>query len=414
MAAFAYLMGYTAVQPHLAAAFHDGQPAFLLLKPVILYHSPSLHLHGGDATLRIYNGHVKNLRPIDDLFSDTKNGHLLTRAIIETIHESLLVVDKDLRVLAASPSFYTAFKVEPSETEGHLIYELGNGQWDIPVLRKLLEDVIPKGIAVDAFEVEHDFPSIGKRTMLISSREIMYENDRRKSLLTIYDVTNHRAIESQKERLGIQKDLLLKEMRHRVANSLQLIASILLIKAGIVESEDTKRHLEDAHERIMSIATVQRQLDPISMGEEIQVAGYLKALCVSLARSMVGGRRPITIGVNADEGTVSSEAAISFGLLTTELIINAIKHAFPNNRAGTVLVTYESRGLSWILSVADDGVGQEESYAPAHKGLGTSIVSALADQLKATTEVDSGPRGTKVSFMHVAPMLERFSAVTVA
>jgi two-component sensor histidine kinase len=310
----------------------------------------------------------------------------------------------DLRVLVASPSFYTAFKTLPSDTEGKLVYDLGNGQWNIPELRGLLKGVIPDHATLDAFEVEHDFPAIGRRTMLLSSREIRYENGKKKSLVTIYDVTERRKLEADAKRLIKQKDLLLKEMRHRVANSLQLIASILLIKAGIVESEETRKHLEDAHERIMSIATVQKQLDPVSLGEEIAVAPYLTSLCASLARSMVGGRRPITISVIADGGTVSSEAAISFGLLTTELIINAIKHAFPDNRPGKIIVMYESRQSAWTLSVSDNGVGTPKDPEHSHKGLGTSIVSALAHQLHTSIEQSSGPQGTRVSFMYVDPV----------
>lgn len=340
--------------------------------------------------------------PIESLLDDPKNGHLLTRAIIDTIREPLIVLDTDLRVLVASPSFYATFKTLPSETEGKLVYELGNGQWDIPALRSLLKGVIPDNATVDAFEVEHNFPSIGSRTMLLSSREIRYDNGKRKSLLTIYDVTDRRKLEADRERLITQKDLLLKEMRHRVANSLQLIASILMLKAGIVESEETRKHLEDAHDRIMSIATVQKQLDPISLGELIEVGPYLEALCESLSRSMIGGRKPISIRVNAGPGSVTSETAISFGLLTTELVINAIKHAFPNDQSGIIIVSYEVLDSSWTLSVADDGIGKFGEKANGRDGLGTSIVDALANQLDAKVEIESSSTGTKVSFVHTA------------
>lgn len=349
--------------------------------------------------------------PIKDLFDDPENGHLLTRAIIATIREPLIVLDEDLRVLVASPSFYNAFKVLPSDTEGKLIYELGNGQWNVPALRGLLKGVIPEHATVDAFEVEHEFPTIGKRTMLLSSREIRYENGKRKSLVTIYDVTERRKLEADKERLSMQKDLLLKEMRHRIANSLQLIASILMLKAGIVESDDTRKHLEDAHDRIMSIATVQKQLDPLTLGEEIHVAPYLEALCASLARSMVGGRKPLSIRVNAGTGSVSSETAISFGLLTTELVINAIKHAFPDNRTGVIIVTYEALDSTWTLSVADDGIGKTEKGSESRDGLGTSIVAALANQLNAKVHIESSSSGTKVSFVHPRITIETDPAV---
>lgn len=126
---------------------------------------------------------MNNSSPIEDLFDDPKSGHLLTRAIIDTIREPLLVLDTDLRGLVASPSFYTSFKTLPSDTEGRLVYELGNGQWNIPALRGLLKGVIPDHATVDAFEVEHDFPTLGRRTMVLSSREIRYENGQKKALL---------------------------------------------------------------------------------------------------------------------------------------------------------------------------------------------------------------------------------------
>jgi two-component sensor histidine kinase len=357
---------------------------------------------------------VNHSASMEDLLDDPKNGHLLTRAIIDTIREPLLVLNKDLCVLVASPSFYTAFKVLPSDTVGKHVYSLGNGQWDIPALRGLLSGVLPNDVTMDAFEVEHDFPTIGKRVMLLNSREILYENDQRKSLLTIYDVTDQRALEADKEHLMRQKDLLIKEMRHRIANSLQLIASVLLLKAGLVESEETRKHLEDAHERIMSIAAVQKQLDPVEMGEEIKVGPYLEALCTSLARSMIGGRKPITIQVHAGKGSVSSDTAISFGLITTELVINAIKHAFPDERAGIIIVSYEEDGRAWTLSIADDGIGKSTDNANGRDGLGTSIVAALANQLGAKIHMESSATGTKVTFHHTGPVLESYSSVTIS
>lgn len=196
-------------------------------------------------------------------------------------------------------------------------------------------------------------------------------------------------------------------MRHRIANSLQLIASILLLKAETVDSKESRSHLEEAHERIMSIATVQQQLDPVPHGEEIIVSTYLTGLCKNLARSMIGGRKPISLEVNASEGKVDSDTAVSFGLITTELVINALKHAFPNKRPGKVIVRYKAKKSDWILSVEDDGIGQAESKEnnrenkKGHRGgLGTSIVGALANQLHAVIRTKSSPQGTRVSLIH--------------
>src|SRR4030043_1954463 len=92
--------------------------------------------------------------------------------IINTVREPLISLDQDLRVVTVSRSFYEFFKVKPEETVGHLIYDLGNKQWDIPKLRELLETILPQKATFDNYEVEHDFASIGRGIMLLNARQI--------------------------------------------------------------------------------------------------------------------------------------------------------------------------------------------------------------------------------------------------
>ncbi len=335
-----------------------------------------------------------------DPLGDPKDGHILTQAIIDTIHEPLIVLDEKLRVIVASRSFYKKFDLSYELTKDKMFYHIGNGLWNIPALRTLLEKVIPKHTNVIGYEIEHNFPFFGIRTLVLNAREIRFENGKNKMLLSIFDITDQRELEIQKEKLLMQKDLLLKEMRHRIANSLQLIASILLLKAETVESKESRTSLEEAHERIMSIATVQQQLDPIEHGQGIIVKDYLTALCKSLSRSMIGGRKPITLHVTSSAGTVSSDTAVSLGLLTTELVINSLKHAFPNRKAGSITVSYVSHKAGWKLSIIDTGVGQSENQTTKRKGLGTSIIGALANQLHAIIRTKSSSRGMEVSIIH--------------
>lgn len=335
-----------------------------------------------------------------DPLGDSVDGHILTRAIIDTIHEPLVVLDEHQRIVVASRSFYKKFNHTREDTAGKIFYDLGNGQWNIPTLRTLLEKVIPTHTNVVDYEVEHNFPSLGRRIMHVNAREVRDQKGVQKMLLSIFDITEQRVLQAERERLLVQKDLLLKEMRHRIANSLQLIASILSLKAELVDSKESRSHLEDAHERIMSIATAQQELDPVGKGEEIQVATYLNALCKSLARSMVDGTKSIKIRVEASVGCVPSDTAVSFGLLTTELVINALKHAFPNSTSGEVVVTYTVRKTGWTLSVEDNGIGLPEPKGDEKRGLGTSIIGSLANQLHAIIRKESSPNGTKVSIIH--------------
>jgi len=338
-------------------------------------------------------------------FAAIAHGHDLAEAIVDAIREPLLVLDPNLRVIAASRSFYRTFAVAPRKTEGRLLFELGDGQWNIPGLRKLLEDIIPERRTVEAYEVDHEFPSIGRRVMLLNARRVFDEDGSVSAiLLAIEDVTRRREAEREKDELLQQKEILLQEMQHRVANSLQIIASILLLKAKTVQSEETRLHLRDAHQRVMSVATVQQQLHASGLNESIDIGSYLSNLCASLATSMVGDRRPISIKVHATDGRAVSSEAVSLGLIVTELVINALKHAFPSDEEGEILVKYEAQNSGWQLSVSDNGSGPKESPGEAlHIGLGTSIVEALAHQLDASVHKSSGPRGTAVTITTSSP-----------
>jgi two-component sensor histidine kinase len=337
--------------------------------------------------------------PLDE-FTD---GTSLAHAIVDTLREPLIVLDGDLRVIAASRSFYRTFNVDRHETQGRLLYELGDGQWNILELRRLLEEILSHDSAVEAYEIERAFPTIGQRTMLLNARRIFREGDGQAAiLLAIEDISERRAAEREKDEL-LQKDILLKEMRHRVFNSLQLIASILLLKARSVQSDETRRHLEEAHQRVISLASLQLHLEPTGHGESIHVGPYLRRLCDSLAQSMVGGDRSLSVDVQAKSGLVTSDDAVSLGLITTELLMNCLKHAFSERDHGKVVIRYETDGAGWTLSVSDNGVGrQSDGNNPERAGLGTTIVEALARQLQAEVTIAGGIQGTTVSVTRTA------------
>jgi two-component sensor histidine kinase len=236
--------------------------------------------------------------------------------------------------------------------------------------------------------------------MLLNARKVFYEGNGSTSLLVaIEDVTERRALEREKDELLRQKDLLLREMNHRINNSLQIIASILLLKAHTVQSEETRQHLHAAHERVMSVAAVQEQLHPTPFGAEIEAKSYLTNLCESLAVSMILDEQPVSIRVEAGEGSTTSEQAVSMGLIATELTINALKHAFPGGAKGNIVVGFESTASAWRLSVSDNGVGISTHLpdAPVRIGLGTSIVEALTRQLGGRVTTSAASPGTTVS-----------------
>jgi two-component sensor histidine kinase len=293
--------------------------------------------------------------------------------------------------------------VQSRGTEGKLLYELGDSEWDIPQLRLLLGKIIPEHGSMEDYEVEHDFTALGPRTMLLNAREVFYETGLNANILIgIEDVTRQRALEREKDELLRQKNILLDEMQHRVANSLQIIAAIILLKANTVDSEETRRHLQDAHKRVMSVAAVQKQLHASGAIGPIEMVPYLSRLCETLATSMIGDNRQVSLTVAGEGGNATSRQAESLGLIATELVMNALKHAFPTDKIdGRITIAYDVDGTNWKLSVADNGVGKPDGvFAQPKAGLGTGIVKALAQQLGAKVETLASPEGTIVSVTH--------------
>ena len=135
---------------------------------------------------------------------DVREAREYTEGIVGTVREPLVVLDAELRVISANPSFYRTFKVTSEETEGRIIYELDNRQWDIPALRELLEQILPQNTRFDDFEVENDFETIGRRVMLLNARRIYREaNKTQMILLAIEDITERRRAE---EELRVSED----------------------------------------------------------------------------------------------------------------------------------------------------------------------------------------------------------------
>lgn len=327
----------------------------------------------------------------------------LARAVVDTVREPFLVLDQNLRIIAASRSFYTNFQIRPEKTQGQMLYDLDDGEWNIAALRLLLDRIVPASEVMEDFEVEQEFPRIGQRTMLLNARKVFDESKGAPMILLAFeDVTERRTTERTLKSLLEQKDILLAEMSHRIANSLQIIASILLMKARSVKSDETRQHLEDAHRRVMSVASVQQHLQAVGQAERVEVGSYLSKLCEALAASIIGDNRRIIVDVVADAGMASSGQAVSLGLIVTELLINSLKYAFPEDQeAGRVIVGYEAHEDDWKLSVSDNGAGMPMQKPGGRKsGLGTSLINALAQQIDAKVEIATSPEGTTVCITH--------------
>ena len=126
------------------------------------------------------------------------DAQLLAEAVVDTVRESLLLLDSDLRVRFANRSFYLTFGVRPPQTLDQLVYKIGNGQWNFPALRHLLEEILPQNSSFEDFEVTHDFPDIGRKVMRLSARKLRRPTDQHELiLLALEDITARKQIEEE-------------------------------------------------------------------------------------------------------------------------------------------------------------------------------------------------------------------------
>lgn len=323
-------------------------------------------------------------------------------ALIISSQAPLVLLDGDLGVVAASATFYRGFGIARSGPARVRFSELGNGEWNVPQLLLLLKATAAGRPAIEAYEMDLVRPGHADCRLVLSAHKLDYDAGAGEAriVLAITDVTAARLADKEKDDLLHEKQVLMQELQHRVANSLQIIASVLLQGARKVNSEETRSHLKDAHHRVMSIATLQKQLATTQEGD-VRLRGYFTELCESIAASMIAGTSHLSLEADVDDSIVDARVSVSLGLIVTELVINSLKHAFPDGRrTGTIGVHFRSSGTGWTLRVEDDGVGFPDEARAAKPGLGTGIVEALARQLDAQVVITDAHPGTRVTISH--------------
>ena len=337
-----------------------------------------------------------------------------TLAVVASSREPLLFLASDLRVIAASASFCRAFQIDPASVPGRPLAELGAGEWSMPRLNSLLKATASGADQIEAYEIDLIRKDASPRNLVMNANRLEDgEKDRVRLLLAISDVTQARGEARQKADLIREKGILLQEVQHRVANSLQIIASVLMQSARGVQSQEARGHLVDAHHRVMSIAAVQRHLSASQLGE-VALRPYFIQLCESLGASMIYDPKRLSIAVTVDDTVIDANASVSLGLIITELVINALKHAFPNGRPGRITIDFRSQGPQWTLLVKDDGVGMPAGENKPKPGLGSGIVNALARQLRGRIDVTDASPGTACTLIHDGTASEDLPTPTAA
>src|SRR4051812_2788081 len=196
--------------------------------------------------------------------------------IVDTVREPLLILDATLRVRSGNRAFYHTFQVLAGETENRLIYELGNGQWDIPDLRTLLEDIVPKSSVFDDFQLEHDFPSIGRRVMLLNARKLQAGHHGALLVLAMEDVTARKRAEEALLEAGA--------LQSAIFNSANF-SSIATDEKGVIQIFNV------GAERMLGYTAVEvvDKITPADISDPQEVIARAKALSAELGTTITPG-----------------------------------------------------------------------------------------------------------------------------
>jgi two-component sensor histidine kinase len=194
--------------------------------------------------------------------------------------------------------------------------------------------------------------------------------------------------------LAAEREVLLREVNHRVGTSLQIIASLLHLQANSSTEDDVKAALTNAMGRVAAVAQVHRRLYTSHDLKSVLLNQYLDALLEDLRRSAEGNRMS-RLTLKAEPIEIDPDRAVAIGIIVNELVMNAVKYAYPDG-AGPIDVDLNAQGDDLELSIADDGVGLNVKSDPRSTGMGQRIVSAMAAKLDASVERDPGHPGTRI------------------
>jgi len=296
--------------------------------------------------------------------------------IVDTVREPLLMLDPTLRVRSANRAFYQTFHVEPEETEGHLIYELGNGQWDIPALRTLLEDVIPTRSVFNDYQLEHDFPVIGQRTLSLNARQLRAGNHTEMLVLSMEDVTERQRVHDLEIRFtqglqdAFQRLQELEQLRDDLTNMIihDLRTPLTSVIAGM-QTLEVMGDLDEGQREMVTIAigggeTLLGMINDLLDVEQMESGSLMLVLCELEAAPLIkeavaqvaslSGYKSLSVVQSAPDLPRFLGDDSKLRRVLVNLLGNAIKFTPPH---GTIAVRPSDDGRAMLFSVSDTGEG---------------------------------------------------------
>jgi len=297
-----------------------------------------------------------------------KRGRDFAEAIVEALHEPLLILRKNLEVVAANKAFYRVFQVTPNETEGRHIYDLGDGQWNIPRLRELLHQVLPAHSAIRDFEVEHDFEGVGRKVMLLNASEVFDPNAKEQTIvLAIEDITDRKRAEEALQNMNTELQHFafalthdLREPLRMVVNFTELLAQEYRGKLGLEADQYIEYSVEGAR-RMEALMKALLTYWETTAPEHTDTPTDCNVALEKTVRNLQAAIAESSAVITSDHmPTVLAEEAMLMQLFQN-LIANAIKYR--DGAHPRIHVSAENAGQAWLFSVRDNGIGIDSQYA---------------------------------------------------
>ncbi len=295
----------------------------------------------------------------EDLYRLLRTGHVQAQGIVDTVADPMLLLDENLCVRNASRAFFEIFQVDRYETIGQHIYELGNGQWDIPDLRHLLKQVIPRSTAIIDFRVEHDFPALGHKVMLLTARTLHHpDNNSHLMLLSIVDIT-------ERAHRDVEKDMLFGELKHRMKNLLSVAKSIA--RHAPTQGRSAAQYRDEFLGRFEALVEAQ-ELGFIG-DEATDLCALIERVLAPYANSSDA------VKIDTDGPFILGTSTLtSLGLVLHELATNAAKHGALSVPGGHVSIGWQAEEAAGHLVITWVESGGPPVTPPKATGFGTRLI----------------------------------------
>jgi PAS domain S-box-containing protein len=319
---------------------------------------------------------------LEDLYRLLRSSHVQAQGIIDTLEEPLLVLDHTGCVVNGNRAFFEKFFLDRDDTIGRSLFAVGTHQWDIPELRRLLQDLIPKSVAIIGFEVTAEFPPLGRRTMLVSARRLAHPDNNSTNILMIFeDVTERR-------RGDAEKDILLGETRHRMKNLLAIV------RALATQTEVEGRSGEEYRDAFLG------RFEVVLRAEDISLAGDVETdLSVLIGQALEAAGPNRSRIVPGPPVSLKREQIAPMSLILHELATNAFKHGALSTAQGVVHLTWRvaTEGGQSALHLHWKEENGPTVTSPKASGFGARLIQfSAAQSLSGSAELRFDPGGLQV------------------